>query len=61
MGGTPHKAICPLLRQCRQVAKGRATEEDKEALWDKMAEFLRADVSAVPGSQHDGSAASRLG
>jgi hypothetical protein len=50
-----------LLRQCRQVAKGRATEEDKEALWDKMAEFLRADVSAVPGSQHDGSAAGFLG
>ena len=43
-----HKAICPLLKQWRQVAKGKATEEEEEALWDKMVEYLRAAVSAVP-------------
>ena len=46
--GISHKAICPLLKQWRQVAKGKATEEEEEALWDKMVEYLRAAVSAVP-------------
>ena len=25
----PHKAICPLLKQWRQVAKGKATVDEK--------------------------------
>ena len=41
----PHKAICPLLRQWRRVAKGKATAQSA-GLREAMVEFLRAAVSA---------------
>ena len=44
----PHKGICPLLKQWRQVAKGKATVESA-GLRQEMVEYLRAAVSAVPG------------
>ena len=46
--GITHKAICPLLKQWRQVAKGKATVESA-GLREAMVEYLRAAVSAVPG------------
>ena len=46
--GMPHKAICPLLKQWRQVAKGKTTVESAET-GVEMVKFLRAAVSAVPG------------
>ena len=47
-----HKAICPLLKQWRQVAKGKATAESA-GLREAMVEYLRAAVSAVPGGTRD--------
>ena len=52
--GITHKAICPLLKQWRQVAKGKATAESA-GLREAMVEYLRAAVSAVPGSKRDSS------
>ena len=46
--GISHQAICPLLKQWRQVAKGKATVESA-GLRKAMVEYLRAAVSAVPG------------
>ena len=46
--GISHKAICPLLKQWRQVAKGKATVQSA-GLREAMVEYLRAAVSAVPG------------
>ena len=46
--GMPHKGICPLLKQWRQVAKGKATVESA-GLRQEMVEYLRAAVSASPG------------
>ena len=43
-----HKTICPLLKQWRQVAKGKATVESA-GLREAMVEYLRAAVSAEPG------------
>ena len=45
--GITHKAICPLLKQWRQVAKGKATVESA-GLREAMVEYLRAAVSAEP-------------
>ena len=45
--GISHKGICPLLKQWRQVAKGKATVE--AGLREAMVEYLRAAVSAEPG------------
>ena len=50
--GVPHKLICPLLKQWRQVAKGKATAESA-GLREAMVEYLRAAVSAVPGGTRD--------
>ena len=56
--GVPHKAICPLLKQWRQVAKGKATAESA-GLREAMVEYLRAAVSAGEGEgQGDGSSSS---
>ena len=44
----PHKGICPLLKQWRKGAKGKATVESA-GLRQEMLEYLRAAVSAVPG------------
>ena len=52
--GITHKAICPLLKQWRQVAKGKATVESA-GLRKAMVEYLRAAVSAVPGGTMDSS------
>ena len=46
--GISHKGICPLLKQWRQVAKGKATVESS-GLLEAMVEYLRAAVSAEPG------------
>ena len=46
--GISHKGICPLLKQWRQVAKGKATVESA-GLRGAMVEYLRAAVSAEPG------------
>ena len=46
----PHKGICPLLKQWRQVAKGKATVESA-GLRQEMVEYLRAAVSAMPGGR----------
>ena len=57
--GISHKGICPLLKQWRQVAKGKATVESA-GLREAMVEYLRAAVSAEGGEgQGDGSAVSR--
>ena len=48
--GISHKGICPLLKQWRQVAKGKATVESA-GLKNKMMEYLRAAISAVPGGR----------
>ena len=52
--GISHKGICPLLKQWRQVAKGKATAESA-GLREAMVEYLRAAVSAVPGGTRDSS------
>ena len=52
--GIAHKAICPLLKQWWQVAKGKATAESA-GLREAMVEYLRAAVSAVPGGTRDSS------
>ena len=46
--GISHQGICPLLKQWRQVAKGKATVESA-GLREAMVEYLRAAVSALPG------------
>ena len=46
--GISHQGICPLLKQWRLVAKGKATMESA-GLREAMAEYLRAAVSAEPG------------
>ena len=51
--GISHKAICPLLKQWRQVAKGKATAESA-GLREAMVEYLRAAVSAEPGGSREG-------
>ena len=43
--GVSHKAICPLLKQCWLVSKGKATVESA-GLRGEMAKFLRAAVAA---------------
>ena len=48
-----HKGICPLLRQWRRVAKGKATVESA-GLREAMVEYLRAAVSAEPGEDIQG-------
>ena len=48
--GISHKGICPLLKQWRRVAKGKATEESA-GLRQEMVEYLRAAVSAMPGGR----------
>jgi len=50
--GIAHKAICPLLKQWRQVAKGKATAVSA-GLREAMVEYLRAAVSAVPEGTRD--------
>ena len=50
--GVSHKAICPLLKQWRQVAKGKATAESA-GLREAMVEYLRAAVSAEPGGREE--------
>ena len=56
--GVPHKAICPLLKQWRRVAKGKATLESA-GLREAMVEYLRGSVSAGGGEgQGDGSSSS---
>ena len=52
--GISHKGICPLLKQWRQVAKGKATVESA-GLREAMVEYLRAAVSAVPGDTMESS------
>ena len=53
--GVSHKGICPLLKQWRQVAKGKATVESS-GLREAMVEYLRAVVFAGEGEgQGDGS------
>ena len=52
--GVSHKGICPLLRQWRRVAKGKATVESA-GLREAMVEYLRAAVSAEPGEDIQGS------
>ena len=41
--GISHQGICPLLKQWRQVAKGKATVESA-GLREEMVAFLRAVV-----------------
>ena len=45
--GISHQGICPLLKQWRQVAKGKVTVESA-VLREAMVEYLRAAVSAEP-------------
>ena len=52
--GVSHKAICPLLKQWRQVAKGKATVESA-GLREAMVEYLRGAVSAEPEGSREGS------
>ena len=52
--GISHKLICPLLKQWRRVAKGKATVESA-GLREAMVEYLRAAVSAEPGEDIQGS------
>ena len=47
--GISHKLICPLLKQWRQVAKGKATVESA-GVREAMMEYLKASVSVGPGS-----------
>jgi hypothetical protein len=47
--GISHKGICPLLKQWRQVVKGKVTAESAwPGLREAMVEYLRAAVSAEP-------------
>ena len=56
--GISHQGICPLLKQWRQVGKGKATVESS-GLREAMLEYLRAAVSAGGGEgQGDGSSSS---
>ena len=56
--GISHQGICPLLKQWRQVAKGKATVESA-GLREAMGEYLRAAVSAGEDEgQGDGSSSS---
>ena len=56
--GISHKGICPLLKQWRRVAKGKATVESS-GLREAMVEYLRAAVSAGENEgQGDGSSSS---
>ena len=48
--GMQHKGICPLLKQWRKVAKGKAKEKSA-GLRQKMVEHLRAAMSAMPGGR----------
>ena len=50
--GISHKGICPLLKQWRQVAKGKATVESS-GLREAMVKYLRAAVSAEPGGREE--------
>ena len=52
--GISHQGICPLLKQWRQVAKGKATAESA-GLRGAMVEYLRAAVSAEPEGSREGS------
>ena len=52
--GISHKGICPLLKQWRHVAKGKATVESA-GLREAMVEYLRAAVSAEPEGSREGS------
>ena len=45
--GMPHKGICPLLKQWRKVAKGKATVESA-GLRQAMVEYLRAAWYLMP-------------
>ena len=57
--GISHKLICPLLKQWRRVAKGKATVESA-GLREAMVEYLRAAVSAGEDEgQGDSSSSSR--
>jgi hypothetical protein len=57
--GISHKLICPLLKQWRRVAKGKATVESA-GLREAMVEYLWGAVSAEGGEgQGDGSSSSR--
>ena len=47
--GISHQGICPLLKQWRQVAKGKATVESA-GVREAMMEYLKASVSVGPGS-----------
>ena len=55
----PHKGICPLLKQWRQVAKGKATVESA-GLRGAMVEYLRAAVLAGEGEGQGGGSSSSL-
>ena len=56
--GISHQGICPLLKQWRRVAKGKATVESS-GLREAMVEYLRAAVSAGEDEgQGDGSSSS---
>ena len=56
--GISHKLICPLLKQWRRVAKGKATVESS-GLREAMVEYLRGAVLAGEGEgQGDGSSSS---
>ena len=50
--GISHKGICPLLKQWRQVGKGKATVESA-GLRGAMVEYLRAAVSAELGGREE--------
>ena len=50
--GISHQGICPLLKQWRQVAKGKATVESA-GLRGAMVEYLRAAVSAELGGREE--------
>ena len=53
--GISHKGICPLLKQWRQVVKGKATAESAwPGLREAMVEYLRAAVSAGPEGSREG-------
>ena len=50
--GISHQGICPLLKQWRQVGKGKATVESA-GLRGAMVEYLRAAVSAELGGREE--------
>ena len=51
--GISHKLICPLLKQWRQVAKGKATVESA-GVREAMMEYLKASVSGAGVSREGG-------